>query len=97
MCGRQNARATARDNTGLITKEKHPVPVLKIKISDPTANRIPDAGLGGTYNIRVTIMYNFLHSPLYELKLVRYGSNSTLLLSPKYFALPEIGNLLFLL
>ena len=82
MCGRQNVRATARDNTGQKTDEGHtPSPSIEIKFSGLTGHPMPAAGLEGTYCMRVIIMYNFLHSPLYELELVRHVSNRTPLLS----------------
>ena len=40
------------------TKDSHPV-LVEIKISDPTGNRTPAAGLEGTYSVWVTIRYNF--------------------------------------
>ena len=79
ICDQKNVSATARDNTGQNRDKRHILsPRMEIKISDPTGNRNPAAGLEGTYSIRVTIMCNFLHSPLYELEVVHHGSNSTL-------------------
>ena len=58
---------SARDNTGHNTDKWHtPSPGIEIKISDPVGNRTTAPGLDGTYSKRVIIMYNSLHSKLYE-------------------------------
>ena len=48
ICGQQNVRATARDNTGQTTVKGHtPNARIEIKIPDPTGNRTRATGLEG--------------------------------------------------
>ena len=48
MCGQQNVRASAEDNTGQNTDKSYtPNPMTGIKIPDPAGNRTRAAGLEG--------------------------------------------------
>ena len=52
MCGQQNVRASAEDNTGQNTDKGHtPNPRIGIKILDPAGNRTRAAGLEGRDSI----------------------------------------------
>ena len=61
MCGQQNVKATARDNTGQNTDKGHtPNPRIGIKILDPAGNRTRAAGLevrNSTAHATATVLY----------------------------------------